>query len=236
MNKPIIGITLDQQNDQKYSQFPYYALRENYVNSVINHGGHPILLPFVMDAISTYVDMIDGLIITGGNFDISPSLYGDDNLHKQTHLKENRTQFEWDITLLSIKKQIPILGICGGMQLINVITGGTLIQHIPDEILNPINHEVKPYDKTAHDITIKEHTKLYNLANHNITVQTNTSHHQSVKNTGKNIIISATSSDGVIEAIESDSYPYMVGVQWHPEYQLTNLDKNIFKDFINNCS
>lgn len=235
MKRPIIGITLDYEDDQKYSTFPYYALRANYINAVIEHGGHPILLPFEIDSISTYVDIIDGLIITGGNFDISPTLYGEESFHETTTLKESRTKFEWGITLKAIQKQLPILGICGGMQLVNVIFGGNLIQHIPDTIDDHIEHEAKPYDATSHSISIKENSKLYALSDHKNSNRVNSSHHQAVGKVGNNMKISATASDGVIEAIESSDESYMIGVQWHPEYQLTNLDKNLFKNFIENC-
>lgn len=235
MKRPIIGITLDYEDDKKYSAFPYYALRENYINAVIKHGGHPILLPFDIDSVSRYVDIIDGLILTGGNFDISPTLYGEESFHETTTLKESRTKFEWDITLQAIQKQLPILGICGGMQLLNVISGGNLIQHIPDAIDNHIGHEAKPYDATSHSISIKEDSKLYVLSDHKNSNRVNSSHHQAVGKVGNNMKISATASDGVIEAIESSDESYMIGVQWHPEYQLTNLDKNLFRDFIENC-
>ena len=235
MKNPVIGITLDYEDNQKYSDFPYYALRSNYINSVAENHGHPILLPFELRSIDKYIEIIDGLIITGGNFDISPSLYGDEEFHEETKLKESRTRFEWEATLLAIKKEIPILGICGGMQLMNVIKGGNLIQHIPDTIACPVDHEVRPYNKTAHIINIKKDSKLYKLASNKSEAHVNSSHHQAVGKLGDDLIISASSPDGVIEAIESVNYPYMVGVQWHPEYQITSLDRNIFKNFIEHC-
>ena len=235
MNKPVIGITLDHETDEKYSIFPYYALRENYISSVTKHGGTPILLPFDNQSLEKYIDIINGLIITGGNFDISPTLYGNNNIHAETSLKKERTKFEWNICKKSIEKQIPILGICGGMQLLNVILGGDLIQHIPEEIQNPLNHEAKPYNATAHKINIIKNTKLYQYAEQQLETQVNSSHHQATGKIGKDMIASAQSSDTVIEAIEHINYPFMVGVQWHPEYQLTALDKNLFKNLIIQC-
>ena len=234
MKKPIIGISLDYESNQKYSEFPYYALRANYINSVTKHGGTPILLPFDSNSIESYINLIDGLVLTGGNFDIAPKLYGDQNTHKETKLKENRTLFETNILNAAIKKQIPILGICGGMQLINVILGGTLIQHIPDYMEKTLEHETKPYDKTSHIININTNTKLAKLAKKKLQAKVNSSHHQAVEKLGKDLIVSANASDGIIEAIEHIHYPYMIGIQWHPEYQLSQLDQNLFKELIKN--
>ncbi|MBT4878748.1 MAG: gamma-glutamyl-gamma-aminobutyrate hydrolase family protein [Alphaproteobacteria bacterium] len=233
MKKPVIGITLDHENDQKYSALPYYALRENYIRAVQLYGGTPILLPFENSEISNYLSLIDGLLITGGNFDISPSLYGNGDIHNKTSLKESRTSFEWNLTKEAISLNKPILGICGGMQLLNVILGGDLIQHIPDEIENALEHEVKPYDNPAHTINIKAGSLLYKLAEDKKVIGVNSSHHQAVKNLPKNIIASGISSDSVIEAIEHSNYNFMLGVQWHPEYLISQLDHNIFKEFVN---
>ncbi len=233
MEKPVIGITLDHEDDQKYSLMPYYALRDNYITATEKYGGIPILLPYVNSEIDNYLQFIDGLIITGGNFDIAPNLYGDDKIHSKTSLKENRTSFEWNITKAAMRLNKPILGICGGMQLLNVIMGGDLIQHIADEIDDALEHEVKPHDQAAHNINIKENSLLFKLAEEKKIYGVNSSHHQAVKNIPDNMIASAISSDSVIEAIEHLNYKFMLGVQWHPEYLLTALDKNIFKEFIN---
>lgn len=233
MKKPVIGITLDHENDQKYSALPYYALRENYIRAVQLYGGTSILLPFANGEINNYLKLIDGLLITGGNFDISPSLYGNVDMHNKTSLKESRTSFEWNLTKEVISLNKPILGICGGMQLLNVILGGNLIQHIPDEVENALEHEVKPYDNPAHTINIKTGSLLYKLAEDKKVIGVNSSHHQAVKNLPKNIIASGISSDSVIEAIEHSNYNFMLGVQWHPEYLISQLDHNIFKEFVN---
>ena len=174
------------------------------------------------------------MIITGGNFDISPEFYGEENFHNETKLKENRTKFEWGICEKALKQDMPVLGICGGMQLLNVILGGDLIQHIPDEIENPLNHEAKPYDEAAHDIEVMPNSLLHKFSGSN-KAAVNSSHHQAAKNVGENVIISASSSDKVIEAIESPKHKFIVGVQWHPEYQISQIDVNMFKGFIDAC-
>ncbi len=234
--KPLIGITLDHETDQKYSEFPYYALRENYISSVKQAGGEAILLPHHPEMVDKFSSIIDGLIITGGNFDISPELYGVSETHAATSLKEQRTNFEWAITKQAAQQDLPILGICGGMQLLNVIFGGTLIQHIPDTIPNALEHEAKPYNQTAHAIEITANSLLADYNNGNLTAAVNSSHHQAAEQVPQDFIISATAPDGVIEAIEQPDYKFMVGVQWHPEYLITDLDKNIFSKFVAACA
>ena len=135
---------------------PWYALRENYCSAVFEAGGNPITFPHEPDLCSEYLTLIDGLIITGGNFDVDPTIFGAKSKHSLVKLKEKRTAFEIEIMRKAIDLDIPTLGICGGEQLLNVIFGGSLIQHIPDEIENPLDHEqTNPKSEPAHDIFIK---------------------------------------------------------------------------------
>ena len=132
--RPVIGITLDHEESGSYSKYPWYAARQNYSQVVANTGGTPVFLPHESKLAEQYASLIDGLIITGGAFDVSPSLYSNEEVHKTVTLKERRTDFEIAITRDVLKRDKPILGICGGQQLLNVVLGGTLIQHIPNEI------------------------------------------------------------------------------------------------------
>ena len=139
--KPIIGITLDEENKHTYSKYPWYAARKNYVDSINKAGGVGIFLPNSPEAIDRYISIINGLVVTGGDFDIDPQIYGENVISSKVSVKENRTNFEYKLTSKALKKDKPVLGICGGQQLINVVLGGTLIQHIPDAIETKINHE-----------------------------------------------------------------------------------------------
>ena len=129
MKKPIIGITLDNEDPGIYSKFPWYAIRQNYLHSIEYFGGIPFPLLHTKNYIDNLYNILDGLIITGGNFDISPAIYGK-NSQKSRIIKNDRTNFEITIFEKFIKSNKPILGICGGHQLINVACGGTLIQDI----------------------------------------------------------------------------------------------------------
>lgn len=232
MKKIIIGITLDFEERNTYSKFPWYAARKNYSDSISKAGGLPIFIPHNIELISNYLDLIDGLVITGGDFDIDPNLYGENEKHKSVNLKKKRTIFEFKITSLAIKKNMPILGICGGEQLLNVVFGGSLYQHIPDEIKSNINHEqTNPRNQASHHISINKKSKLFSIVKTN-KMFVNSAHHQSVKKLGKNLLVSAKSSDGIVEAIEHNSLDFCLGVQWHPEFLIDKKDIEIFKSLI----
>ncbi len=235
MIKPIIGITLDEENKETYSKYPWYAVRKNYSTSIEIAGGVCVFLPNNLNAIDTYLKVINGLVVTGGDFDIDPKLYGEKKKSKKVNTKKDRTNFEFKITSKALKKHIPILGICGGQQLINVVLGGTLIQHIPDFIQTKINHEqTNPRDEGSHEILIKKNTHLFRIVKSS-KMYVNSAHHQAVDKLGKNLIASAFSNDGIIEAIESCKHYYCVGVQWHPEFLIDKRDIRIFKSFINSA-
>ncbi len=231
---PVIGITLDGEEQGEYSDFPYYALRQNYFEAVASFGGVPLALPQHPELAESYLQMIDGLIITGGQFDIDPRYYGEATLHETVTTKDRRTAFEFAITKAALKRSKPLLGICGGEQLINVVLGGSLVQDIAADIEGALEHEVKDRLKPAHDITITSGSLLHRIINQEI-VGVNTSHHQSVKAPGEGVAITATTSDGVVEAIEYDAHPFCLGVQWHPEYQANPHDKAIMKAFVEAC-
>ena len=235
MKKPLIALTLDYETSKGYSNYPWYAIRENYFTSIEESGGIGVGIPHNMKDIVSLLHKIDGLVITGGNFDIDPNIFGESSVHKTVKLKENRTNFELLAAEIMLKQNKPVLGICGGEQLINVLYKGSLIQHIPDEIKNPIEHEQKnPRNEAGHSVTIQENTKLYSIiSKQNIMV--NSAHHQAIKVPGKGLIVNALSNDGVIEGIEDPKKSFCIGVQWHPEFFIQGSDNKLLKAFINAC-
>lgn len=236
MRKPIIGISLDLQDDNEtysYAKFPWYALRADYSDAVSRNGGMPIMLPFDEESIDEVLDLIDGLIIPGGDWDIDPEFFGQKIMSDTVLINHRRTAYDMKLMKKALERDIPTLGICYGMQLMNVISGGSLIQDLPTFKKTEINHtQLHPKNALWHDISIEQSTKLYKIANNASTAMVNSTHHQAVDEVGDGLIISARASDGVIEAIESTKHNFAIGVEWHPEYQMTDLDKNIFKELI----
>jgi len=236
MTKPIIGITLDSEDPGGYSNMPWYALRQNYADVITASGGIPVPLPHEPEIASSYCNLLDGLVVTGGAFDVDPSMFGATSRHETVITKDRRTTFEKNITEEMLKADKPVLGICGGQQLLHVILGGTLIQHIPDEVTDPLAHEQpNPRTEAGHDVAVKPGTLLHRIVG-TTTLPVNSAHHQAAKDISDNIIVNATASDGVVEGIEDNRYRFCLGVQWHPEYLISDGDKKIFNAFIEEAS
>jgi putative glutamine amidotransferase len=232
MTRPLIGITLDSEPAGGYSKFPWYAVRENYCNAVAAAGGLPLPLPHEPELAEEYLARIDGLVITGGAFDVDPALFGDSSRHETVVTKDRRTSFEFAVTQGAITRDIPLLGICGGQQLLNVVLGGTLIQHIPDAIPGALAHEQpNPRDEAGHDVTVTPGTLLAAITGA-VTMSVNSAHHQAVRDVGDGVIIDAVAPDGVIEGIELPGKRFCLGVQWHPEFSIDPGDSRIITAFI----
>lgn len=234
---PLIGITLDYEEGGSYSKMPWYALRENYCSAVSRFGALPLPLPHEVERAEAYLDLLDGVVITGGAFDVSPALYGASARHETVKTKNRRTDFEFALTRGALARKLPILGICGGQQLLNVVLGGTLIQHIPDNIPNALEHEQKtPRTEPGHAVAIAHGTLLHRILG-NATIEVNSAHHQAVANPAPKAVVNAIAPDGVIEGIElpESDHPFCLGVQWHPEYFVTQADEKIMQAFIKAC-
>ena len=232
MSQPVIGVTLDAEEPGGYSKLPWYALRQNYCEAVARAGGLPILLPHEPAQASAYLDLIDGLVVTGGAFDVDPALFGAETRHATVKLKTKRTAFEIEITKGALARNMPVLGICGGQQLLNVVLGGTLIQHIPDEVPNALAHEQpNPRTEAGHVVKIADGTLLRRITGL-AELPVNSAHHQAVKALAPGMIVDATAPDGVVEGIEDPRRRFLIGVQWHPEYAISEGDAKLFAAFI----
>ena len=230
--RPRIGITLDSEAAGGYSKLPWYALRENYFAVVAASGGLPLALPQEPELAPTYAELIDGLIVTGGAFDIDPALYGGDPRHQTVTLKERRTRFEWAITRETLRRNRPVLGICGGQQLLNVVLGGTLIQHIPDAVPEALAHEQpNPRTEPGHEVAVLPGTLPHRLVG-TTSLPVNSAHHQAADQVGQGIVVSGRAEDGIIEAIEDPCRAFCLGVQWHPEYLISDGDRRIITGFV----
>lgn len=235
MTKPVIGITLDSEEPGQYSNMPWYALRQNYADAVVEAGGVPLALPHEPDQANDYLDVIDGLVITGGAFDVDPSIFGAGERHPTVVTKDRRTAFELATTRGALERDMPLLGICGGQQLLHVALGGTLIQHIPDEVPEALAHEQpNPRDEPGHSVSVLPGTLLHRIVGTD-SLDVNSAHHQAAKDASDAIIINAVAPDGVIEGIEAIGKRFCLGVQWHPEYKVSAGDGAIFRAFIDAC-
>lgn len=229
---PLIGLTLDSEEAGGYSKFPWYAIRQNYCEAVIRAGGLPVALPHEPESAEAYLDHLQGLIVTGGAFDVDPVLFGADARHESVMTKDKRTRFELAVTRGALARNIPVLGICGGQQLLNVALGGSLIQHIPDSIPNALAHEQpNPRNEAGHEVTIVHGTLLHRIVGSE-TIAVNSAHHQAVDLTAPECVIDALAPDGVVEGIESTRYRFCLGVQWHPEFAISMADTRIFAAFV----
>ncbi len=236
MKKPIIAITLDRCEDSeelKYSPRPWYALRADYSALVAKLGGIPILISYEHGLVDDVVAMVDGLIIPGGDLDIPPKFYGQKILSPKVRPNEERARYEIALIKKAVAAKIPFLGICNGVQILNVALGGTLIQDIATQRPSNINHHKLAHaNYQYHSIEIAKGTKLYDIAGSQKEWQINSNHHQAVDVLGKGLIASAKAPDGIIEAVEVADHPFAIGVEWHPEYQNSALDENLFMSFM----
>jgi putative glutamine amidotransferase len=236
MIKPIIGITLDSEDPGGYSALPWYALRRNYAESVVAAGGVPVMLPHEPDLAERYLGMIDGLMVTGGAFDVDPALFGATARHPTVTLKQQRTGFELAMMRGALERDLPMLGICGGQQLLNVVLGGSLIQHIPDQIPGSLAHEqAKPGTEPSHEVLVNPGTALHAVVG-TARFLVNSSHHQAVDRVAPGALVNAVAPDGVIEGIELPGKRFCIGVQWHPEYALSPADTRLMDAFVRACT
>lgn len=232
---PVIGITLDSEEPGGTLAFPRYALRQNYCGAVAAAGGLPMPLPHETDLADAYLDRIDGLVVTGGAFDVDPALYGAANRHATVTLKTRRTRFELAILRGALTRDMPILAICGGQQLLNVALGGSLIQHIPDAVPDCLAHEQpNPRDEPGHEVALTAGSRLAAIAGR-LRIAVNSAHHQAVKDVGTDCVVNAIAPDGVIEGIEDPRRKFCIGVQWHPEFTISPADAALYRAFIEAC-
>ena len=234
MKTPLIGITLDREegSDAAYSMFPWYALRENYSAAVTRAGGLPMLLGPEAGLADSFLDAIDGLLVTGGDFDVDPALFGDTPRHAAVTTKEARTAFEMAMAQGAISRDMPVLGICGGQQLLHVALGGALVQHIPDDVAGALAHEQpNPRDQPGHDVEVREGTLLHGIVGTK-RMSVNSAHHQAARDEPDGVAVNAVAPDGVIEGIEGTAQAFCLGIQWHPEFAINPGDGRIFTAFV----
>ena len=223
---------MDAEGPGGFSKYPWYAIRQNYISAVVSAGGLPFLLAHEPDLLDLYLSDLDGLIITGGSFDVDPELYGESVRHETVTTKPERTHMEMALLKGAMEQDLPVLGICGGQQLLHVALGGTLVQHIPDEGPDGLAHEQpNPRHETGHDVKIEHGTLLHDIIGFD-EIKVNSAHHQAVRDDAPAAIVNARAPDGIIEGIEARELTFCLGVQWHPEFEITNFDTRLYAAFV----
>ncbi|MCK8824397.1 gamma-glutamyl-gamma-aminobutyrate hydrolase family protein [Fuchsiella alkaliacetigena] len=217
INKPVIGITTFCKKETHKS---YDKVSCSYIKAISESGGLPLLIPLIdnLQDAKNYIDLIDALVLSGGK-DIFPLFYGEKPIDLLTKANPRRDKWELELFNRAYELDLPILGICRGMQLINVALGGTLYQDIAYQYNNDLIHlaQDKDLDYVYHKVNIAENTILASIlcSNH---LSVNSYHHQAIKDLAPGLKISAVSEEGaVIEAIEDVDKEFIIGVQWHPE-------------------
>jgi putative glutamine amidotransferase len=237
--KPLIGVTPDfNAGDRKEwgGREPTYFLRGRYIRAIEDLGGIPIVLPLVADlgARRRLVTHIDGLLLTGSGPDLAPELYGERQRYKFRVMSQRRATFELEMAQLARAADLPLLGICGGMQALNVAFGGSLYQDIDSQRPHPLRHrQTAPATRLSHAVKIAPNSVLRRIVG-TATMRVNSSHHQSVKDVAPSLQASALAPDGIIEAIESPAQRFLLGIQWHPEFLFDRHDRHrrLFEAFL----
>lgn len=228
MKSPVILIFCSRKDDLTFCSI-------RYTDAIMSAGGIPLLVPMKTDetSLKQLCDLADGFLFAGG-VDLDPSLYGEEKLNDTVEIDAMRDALEMSAVKFAFDTGKPILGICRGIQSVNVGLGGSLWQDIPAQIEGALCHRQNaPGTETTHTVNIKPGTRLYKITGAQ-TVKTNSFHHQAVKAPGKGLIVSAQSDDGVIEALESDDGRFLMLVQWHPEFTAVTdkVSAGLFKSFM----
>ncbi len=214
-----------------------FYLRRFYGEAIEGAGGVPVYIPLIPKRgyLQTLSDKIDGLVLSGSNSDIDPAYYGEEPHPKLGPVIPERDETDFILLDIAESRGIPLLAICFGMQSLNVSRGGALIQDIESQISNPVKHEQgQAYNRQSHQIEIEPDSMLAQLAG-SCATRVNSSHHQAIKEVGRNLKVVARARDGVIEAvIDVRDDRFVLGVQWHPEvgWERNGFSQAIFKSFI----
>jgi len=192
------------------------VLYDDYVQAVLVSGGLPILLPAVRgeESREAYVQHLRGLLIPGSPTDVDPAYYGEEPHPRLGPVNSLRTDFEIQLVHFALANELPVFGICGGSQVLNVALGGSLYQDIPSQVPKAYKHSGSP--ERAHTVDLVPDTRLAAILGMQ-EMRVNSLHHQAAKVPGQGMVVSASARDGVIEAVEISGRPFVIGVQWHPE-------------------
>lgn len=214
MSKPIIGIGADIHTEEGKRDRVFAYL--TYCEAVRRAGGIPVVIAPQPENAADLVEKLDGLLLAGGE-DTDPAVYGEERSPKVEEVMDERRQAnELALARAARDRKIPTLGICLGLQTMNVAAGGTLLQDIDSQHETDIAHASIPEDRARHDVIVEKGTRLAGILP-DVELNVNSSHHQAVKRVADGLRVTALAPDGIIEGLEDPRQPFFIGVQWHPE-------------------
>lgn len=235
MSSPLIGIPSFFDTSSPDSMPARFSMSRPYITALEATGAIPIIIPLALGdtALRNLYERLDGLFVAGGG-DVDPANYGREKHHKTAGIDNLRDDTEMTLLRWALADNLPILGVCRGLQTLNVAGGGTLLQDIDELWANPIRHQYfpeKPRDYVAHDIEVAHHSHLSGIFGG--VARVNSFHHQAVDQLGAGYRVTARAPDGVVEAIEHPDRDFVVGVQWHPEGLIFNDStmRDLFETF-----
>jgi putative glutamine amidotransferase len=208
--RPIIGLTTYGRSDDDR-----FTLPAEYVDAVRRAGGVPLLLTPGESNWEAVLELVDGFILTGGG-DIDPTRYNGARHDTNYGVDQERDALELSVARRLIDSGLPTLGICRGAQILNVVEGGTLIEHIPDEVGDGVLHRAPPREPVGHKVQLKPDSRLMQILER-VEFEATSWHHQAPRRVANSFEIVATTADGIVEAIEMRGHPWLIAVQWHPE-------------------
>ena len=212
---PLIGITTYHRNENNV-----FTLPAEYVDAVRRAGGIPLLIPPGEKQLEALLPHLDGLILSGGG-DVDPALYGGNSHQTVYNVSAERDTTETAIVAQVVESGLPPLGICRGLQLLNVALGGTLIEHLPDVVGESVPHRAQPHGPVIHPVQLEPDSRLAQILQSEQT-ETASWHHQAPAQVAPPLKVVATAPDGTLEALEMPGHPWLIAVQWHPELTAAN--------------
>jgi len=231
--KPLIGITTYQSTN--IHGHPTVVLMQSYVHAIMEAGGMPVLIPSLIakDGWDALYSRVDGILFSGGG-DIGLEFSPGDPHPRINEVELERDSVEFKLIQASASDGKPFLGICRGIQVLNVALGGTLYTHIPDQLLGALDHAYPGNKRTVlvHGVELEEGTRIADVMGEPI-LKVNSLHHQGLKDVAPSLRVTGHAPDGLVESVELPDHPFGIAVQWHPEW-LTDQEptRNLFRKFV----